>query len=309
MKQLALLALSGVIAAVAACSGTATKKNPLDGEFPTGDDTGDPPLPPPRDPDIVNDDAGAFVGGRGKDGGSTTQPDGGGRGGSDSGAVADSSTPLDSSSSPDSATGGDSGVLTPDSGTVTPDSGTVGHANACANDGALSAGDLAVVEVMIASASGSGDRGEWFEVQSTRSCALNLNGLHVESPRGTLKDTFDITTDTWLEANGIFVIADSADATKNHDVPAPVYAWKGTAPADVLVNSGDTITITAGTFTIETFVYPTFQTVYPGRTMSFPSDCAWSDRSSWARWSWSFHAWSGNFLGTPNADNTDVACY
>ena len=306
MKQLALLALSGVIAAAAACSGGAAKKSAQDGEFPTGDNTGDPPLPPPRDPDIVNDDAGAFVGGRGKDGGATTTPDGG-RGGADAAAAPDSSD-LPDASTPDSAMVPDSGTVTPDSGTVTPDSGTVGPANACPNGGALSTGDLAVVELMIASQSGSGDRGEWLEVQSTRTCALNLNGLHVESPRGTLNDTFDITTDTWLGPNGIFVLADSADSTKNHDLPVPIFVWNGAA-ADVLVNSGDTITFTAGAVTVENFVYPAFQTVYVGRSLSFPVDCAWSDRSSWARWSWAFHAWSGTYLGTPNADNTDVACY
>lgn len=307
MKQLALLALSGVIAAAAACSGGTAKKSPSDGEIPTGDNTGDPPLPPPRDPDIVNDDAGAFVGGRGKDGGATTTPDGG-RGGADAAAAADSSD-LPDASTPDSAIVADSGAVTPDSGgTVTPDSGIVGPANACPNGGALSAGDLAVVEVMIASQSGSGDRGEWLEVQSTRTCALNLNGLHVESPRGTLKDTFDVTIDTWLGPNGIFVLADSADSTKNHDLPVPIFVWNGAA-ADVLINSGDTITFTAGAVTVENFVYPAFQTVYVGRSLSFPVDCAWSDRSSWARWSWAFHAWSGTNLGTPNADNTDVACY
>lgn len=308
MKRLVFVALSGVLAAASACSGIGGKNGSPNGDgFPLGDDTSDPPLPPPRDPDINNDDSGAFgVGSRGKDAGTSTEPDASSRGGADAAPAADADTP-------DASTGVDSGA--PDSGNVVPDSGgapdtgTVGPPDACPGGGVLSAGDLAVVEIMIQSQSGSGDHGEWLEVQSTRTCSLNLNGLHFESPRGTGKDTLDITTDTWLPANGIFVVADSSDATKNHDLPpGPLYTWNG-QPGDVLVNGGDTVTLTAGGVTVETFTYPQFQTLYVGRSISFPADCAWSDRSSWARWSFSFNTWSGSFLGTPNADNTDVTCY
>ncbi|MDB4995179.1 MAG: hypothetical protein JWM74_2611, partial [Myxococcaceae bacterium] len=44
-------------------------------------------------------------------------------------------------------------------------------------------------------------------------------------------------------------------------------------------------------------------------SISFPLDCAGSDRPSWTRWSYSFDSYSGTFQGTPNTDNDDVACY
>jgi len=308
MKRLTLLALCAAIGAGLACSGAASKKTTNDGQYPSGDDSLDPGLPPPRDPDIVNDDAGAFgPGTRGRDGGAS---DAGSRSPPDA-AAPDASQEPDASDNPDASSLPDASApdaSAPDSGTVTPDSGVVVPGDACGGTGVLGAGDLAVVEIMIASQSGSGDRGEWLEVQSTRNCSLNLKGLHFESPRGTQKDTGDVTVDTWLPANGIFVIADSSDPVLNHNLPTPIYTWDH-QPADVLVNSGDTVTLTAGSVTVETFTYPTFSVLHPGVSISFPADCAWSDRSSWARWSFSVHAWSGNFLGTPNADNTDVTCY
>src|SRR5947209_15274570 len=138
-----------------ACS-AAAKKNTDDGSFiPSGDGNGDPPLPPPRDPDINNDDAGAFgVGDRGKDGGGGATDSGGGRGGQDSGG-----DPVDSGGNlPPIDAGGPDATPVVDGGGAPSD--------AC--PGALAAGDLAVVELMIASQTGAGDKGEWVEVQSTR---------------------------------------------------------------------------------------------------------------------------------------------
>jgi hypothetical protein len=303
--RLALLALSVVIGAASACASSGSHGSG-DTPLPSGDEFNDPPVPDARPPDINNDDSGAFgVGSRGRDAGSNE--DAAPRGNADASRPDAQITPdasADDASTPDASVEPD--ASTPDAST--PDSGIVAPADACNGTGALSAGDLAVVEVMIASQSGSGDRGEWFEVQSTRACSLNLNGLHVESPRGTGSNTLDITTDVWLAANGMFVVADSADPATNHSVPMPIFTWAG-APADVLANSGDTITLTSGGVTVESFTYPQFQTIVPGTSISFPSNCAWSDRSSWARWSYSFNQWTPGFYGTPNADNTDVTCY
>jgi hypothetical protein len=41
----------------------------------------------------------------------------------------------------------------------------------------LAPGDLAIDELMIASMSGTGDHGEWLEIESARDCALDLQGL------------------------------------------------------------------------------------------------------------------------------------
>jgi hypothetical protein len=184
------------------------------------------------------------------------------------------------------------------------DSGIVAPANACPSP--LGAGDLAVVELMIESVSGAGDGGEWIEIQSTHpTCSVNLNGLHVAVASSGA--TADVTTDLWIPPNGIFVIADSTDASVNHQLPSPiVIPWS--AGADALQNGGDTVTLTANAATVDSLTYPSF-VLYVGVSISFPADCAWSDRSSWARWSYSANVWTSGFEGTPNADNTDVTCY
>jgi len=193
------------------------------------------------------------------------------------------------------------------------DADTSADAGADAHDASLlcptplAAGDLAIVELMIQSATGTGDRGEWIEVQSTRDCPLDLRGLHVESPRGTSNDTLDVTSSMILPPRGIFLIANSTDSILNHDLPAPLLVWDG-SPSDVLKNDGDTITITSGTTPVESLTYPSL-TLYPGTSISFPADCAPSDRATWGRWSYSTKAYSGAFDGTPNAANTDVTCF
>src|SRR5262249_4333063 len=97
-------------------------------------------LPPPKEPDITQDAGALGVGHRSSDGG--TKGDGGRR------TQVDASSPVEASV-PDDAGTDDASTLT-----LCPP---------------IKSGDLAIVELMIASASGSGDRGEWIEVQSTQS--------------------------------------------------------------------------------------------------------------------------------------------
>ena len=171
----------------------------------------------------------------------------------------------------------------------------------------LAPGDLAIVELMITSRPGSGDSGEWVEIRSTRDCWLKLQGVAVESPRGTAPpNVATITDDVELEPHGTFVVAGSADPLKNHGIQGKLVAWGAT---DVLKNDGDTVTITIGTIQIDTLTYPAFNNLTPGRALSFPADCAWADRASWARWSLTFTEFSPGFKGTPNAPNADVACF
>src|SRR5207249_9600377 len=113
-----------------------------------------------------------------------------------------------------------------------------GPNNACM--GSVGPGDFKIVEIMIASASGSGDKGEWVEIQSTRDCTLNAKGLSITSPRGTGSDTITITTDAFISKYATFVVADSATSSINHGLPGKVFEWNNT---DVLKNDGDTITI------------------------------------------------------------------
>ena len=192
----------------------------------------------------------------------------------------------------------------PDSSTVQPDGGPQPKTYCGAT---LKAGDLAIVELMITSKAGSGDTGEWIEVQSTRDCWLELQGVAIESPRGAAApNVATITDDFELEPHGTFVVAASSDPAKNHGIAGKVVAWEA---SDVLKNDGDTVTVKIGNITIDTLTYPAFNNLTPGRALSFPVDCAWSDRASWERWSLTFTEFAPGFKGTPNADNADVACF
>lgn len=172
---------------------------------------------------------------------------------------------------------------------------------------ALAAGDLAIVELMIASRSGSGDSGEWIEIQSTRDCWLKLKGVSVESPRGgAAPNVATITEDFELEPHGTFVVTASADLAKNQGIGGKVIVWGAT---DVLKNDGDTITVKIDALQIDSLAYPAFTNLTPGRALSFPSNCAWPDRKDWRRWSLTFGEFSPGLRGTPNAPNSDVTCF
>jgi hypothetical protein len=77
---------------------------------------------------------------------------------------------------------------------------------------------------------------------------------------------------------------------------------------NLLDDSGDTVTVRLGTTVLDAFTYPSFTNLPTARSVSFPADCAWSQRSDFSNWSYSFTSYSTGFLGTPNADNIDVAC-
>ena len=303
---IATLAGSLVALSVGACtlSGADTKRH----KAPTdpysipgyGEDGTDPGNPAPRPPDYTNLDSGAFgVGDRpnpshpsgpGEPTG-TDAPDGGTPREGDAGRIPPVPTP----------TGADAGA----------DSG--GADALC--PGPLAAGDLAVVELMIQSAAGTADRGEWVEVQSTRDCALDLHGVTFASPRGTQSDRVTVGGALVLPPNGILVVASSTSAALAHDPPRPVLVWEG-SPADVLKNDGDTVTVTsAAGVLIDAFTYPAL-TLQPGRSISFPADCAWSDRATIERWSYASRPYAGTagadagaLMGTPNAENDDVTCF
>jgi Lamin Tail Domain len=284
-----MLGLAGLLAACAAAGGSTT---PL--EVDPGGYTQNP-LPPPRPPDFVNDGGALSAPARQSDGGQGGPRSGGG---DDAGiATGDDASP---------APGDDSGATSgDDSGTATGDDSGSGTAPPpCVNP--LGAGDLAVVELMIASVQATGDQGEWLEIENTHpDCTLDVNGLHVATAEGV---TADVTTDVYLPPNGYLVVADSTDPTVNNDLPGAVIGFAN-APADALVNTGDTVTLSVSGTTIDSVTYPDYSNLQAGRSLSFPNDCAWTVRQDFTRWSFSFNAWTPGFQGTPNADNTDVSCY
>jgi hypothetical protein len=170
----------------------------------------------------------------------------------------------------------------------------------------LGAGVLMIDELMIQSISGTGDYGEWVEVASTSTCAVNLNGLHGETPVGSKLHTFDVTMDMWLPPGGSFLVADTADPAINHYLPGPLVTWAG-QPGDVLRNDGSTVTLSFQDGLVDTVTYPKLKLVI-GVSVEFPSDCPSSSRSDWTTWQLSTSSWFPGFFGTPNAPNDDVMC-
>jgi hypothetical protein len=169
-------------------------------------------------------------------------------------------------------------------------------------------GDLIIDELMIASAPGSSDHGEWIEVASTRDCAIDLNGLFAELPHGSSMTTAAITSDAWLPPRGFFLIADSAMPMENHLLPGLVFVWGSGTLSDVLRNSGNTITLYTASATVDTFTYPTSSKLVDGASMAFPSDCASDLRAEFGNWQPSIASWTPGFFGTPGAPNRDVSC-
>lgn len=267
---LAKIALAvATCATVVACSQAASKKSGGDGDDDTGDDFGGDStgLPPARTPNQSNDDSGAF------------------------------------------SPGGRKATGTADAGSgrsVTTDDDSGSTALSLCTDG-VQPGDVKIVEIMISSAAGSGDKGEWVELQSTRTdCILDVSNLVISSPRGTGVDTVSIDDGLQLNPGDTFLVADSDDTTINNSLTTPLYSWDS---YDVLKNDGDEIDVTLAGTTIDTLTYPAFGNLETGASVSFPSDCEWTDRSSWSNWSYSFNVYSDPLLGTPNAPNDDVTCF
>jgi hypothetical protein len=167
-------------------------------------------------------------------------------------------------------------------------------------------GDLVIDELMIESVAGTGDYGEWLEVESTRPCALDLRGLHGEVPSGSKVRTFDVVEDLWLAPAGTLVVADSYDPAINHDLPGTVISWAG-EPGDVLRNKGGTVSLLLQGTLVDSVTYPALKLVV-GASTSFPASCALSRRSDWTAWQTSSASWFPGFHGTPNAPNDDVIC-
>jgi len=156
----------------------------------------------------------------------------------------------------------------------------------------LAPGDLVIDELMIASQSGTGDHGEWAEITSTRSCALNLNGLYAQVPHGQATTTAMVTSDLWLSPYTAFLIADSSNAAVNHDLPGTIVTWGPGTSSDVLKNSGNTITLFTATATIDTLMYTSTAKLVDGASMAFPSNCDPSLRTDFHDWQASLASWT-----------------
>ena len=170
----------------------------------------------------------------------------------------------------------------------------------------LAAGSLAIDELMIESVAGTGDYGEWVEVENSLACAVNLRGLHGECATGATVHTFDVTGNVWIPAGGTFLVADSSDPAINHYLPGTLVVWTG-QPGDVLRNEGGTVTLMWNGSLVDTVTYPSRKLVV-GASIAFPSNCMPTQITDWTTWQTSISSWFPGFDGTPNAPNTDVTC-
>lgn len=138
----------------------------------------------------------------------------------DAGPGADAGPPFDAG--PDGGPGMDSGGLV--------DSGPGGG---CPADDPT----ITISEIMVSSQSGSGDRGEWFEIRNEASCTVDLTGLEIRV--GAASHTI---TSGLLTAGGYFLLAQSMDTMENHDLtPDYVYGTGVSFP-----NIGGTLSLRSG---------------------------------------------------------------
>jgi hypothetical protein len=206
---------------------------------------------------------------------------------------------------------GDAGGGTPPSDAPTLDPWTAPDApvpaapqGACTQP--LTAGDLAITELMIESVAGAGDYGEWVEIQSTLPCTANVRGIHGETSDGAKIRTFDVGADLWITPGGTLVVADSSDPTLDHDLPGVVLTWTG-HPGDVLRNQGGTLTLQSGTTIIASVTWPTYK-LEVGASLELPADCPPGGGTDVGLWKQAVVSWFPGFFGTPNAPNVDVSC-
>ena len=133
---------------------------------------------------------------------------------------------------------------------------------------------------------------------STRDCTLDLKGLYAVVPHGMGTTLASITTDTMLPPHGFFLIADSSDPLKNHGLPGIVVTWGTGTSSDVLLNSGDTITLYTASATIDVLTYPNPSKMLEGASMAFPSNC---NPGPTAFGNWQPVAWSTGTSATPSS--------
>jgi hypothetical protein len=296
-----------VLLAFAACAKGESAVPIVGGDSEGTDDEGDN-NPPPTQPTQVISDSGAFaVGDRPRDGGTKSDAtiviDGDGSDITDIDAGADASaTNADANGDDESDSAAPVDANTPPAKDAGHDSGTV----AAMCSGSIAAGDLAIVELMISSESGT-DQGEWVEVLNMRTCTLNIGGITISSPRGSIApNSVTVPSGALLAPGATFVVADSSSSTANHNLPGMLFSWNA---SNVLENDSDTVTITSSSnVIIDSITYPE-GTSSTAVSVSFPSDCPALDRSTWERWSFSFNVWTPGFEGTPNAPNDDVSCF
>ena len=292
----ALAALACCAAVGLSCAqgvGGTTTPTAGNGDNATGDDddqgTGDD--------DNVNPDSGAFgQGDAGDDDDDAPGREAGPEAGTDAGGASDSSTGADSGAS-DAAkdSGGSTAPVCPE----------------------MTAGTLIIVEIMIQSKSGNvgSDSGEWVELLNPSStCAVELDDFSVSSPRGASADVALLADGYRVGPGETVIVADSLSTAANNGLTGQIYPWNA---SDVLVNSGDSVSVLRGTTTLDTFTYTSDSVkVVDGASLEYPSDCSIKNVGTLGYWQSATAdygtitgcgvAGTSSCMGTPNAGNLDV---
>jgi len=202
-------------------------------------------------------------------------------------------------------TGTDSGTL--DGGMVGMDSGPrdAGPRDSGTVTCPPAVGSLVITEIMISSVSGSGDRGEWFEVVNTGTCTVDLTGVVILSPTGSGTEKTHTITGGTVAPGRYFVFALDAAPAANHFLSFD-YAY-GTGGADDVIfnNAADWLELRSGVMAIDRVTWPSGGYTN-GRSRMLPGTPSATANDVWATLCDStavFSTTGGTFYGTPQMAN------
>ncbi|WP_236605796.1 lamin tail domain-containing protein [Sandaracinus amylolyticus] len=161
--------------------------------------------------------------------------------------------------------------------------------------------NLAIVELMIRTETGTEDRGEWIELLNAGDCLIDLGGLEISSPPAT----YTIPAGHLLEPGERFVLAQSTVAAENRGL---VYDLSYTGSNIVLDNNGDTLALIAGGTTIDSITWSS--AIVPEKySFEFPDTRPIAQNASLGNWCQASisniysNTAGGPYYGTPGAPN------
>lgn len=167
-----------------------------------------------------------------------------------------------------------------------------------------------ITEVMIASVSGSRDRGEWFEVHNPGDCEANLSGLTVSSPTSTGTLRTHTIAGLRIPAGGFVTLGQSLNPTEHHGAGIDYAYGTGSRSTEIVFSNGsDSLRLAAGDTTIDEVSWGSSGFSY-SKSRQFPSGGSPLDRATWSEWCDSTMVFSmegGTFYGTPGSAN-DARC-
>lgn len=215
------------------------------------------------------------------------------------------------------ATARDADTMDASSGDAEPDSGAMDAAamdasppDATGPPCTVAPGFVYINEIMIASVSGSRDRGEWFEIYNPGDCEADLSGMVIASPTssGTMREH---TISSLRIAPGSYtVLAQSLNPAEHHGANVDYAYGTGSSTTEIrFSNSRDSLLLRAGMDEIDRIEWTSSGFSY-STSRQFPTSGAISEHGTWSRWCDSTQTFSmtgGVFYGTPGMAN-DMTC-